>query len=116
MQGRVRKLSVLALLCGALVAPPIGKSAPPARAATNDNAVTGPLDRDPLRRFLPRSDIFMPVPGGVAAVSAEGALGKPALAQSIEERMHNLHGGLVVGYCLRASCSRSPPSTSTAPK
>lgn len=59
------------------------------------------IDRDPLRAYLPRSDIYMPVPGGIAAVT-DGA----APDSTIEEQATQRHGGLIVGYCLRASCRR----------
>lgn len=55
---------------------------------------------DPLRRFIPRADIFMPVPGGVSALT-------PATvdtATTIEEQSAQMHGGLIIGYCLKASC------------
>lgn len=41
----------------------------------------------------------MPVPGGVSALT-----NAPADALTIEERAAQRHGGLIVGYCLRASC------------
>ncbi len=74
--------------------------APPARAAS-DGVVPGDAHHDPLRQFLPRGDIFMQVPGGVVALSGERDPGVPVEAQE-----RGLHGGIVVGYCLRASCSR----------
>ena len=57
-------------------------------------------DLDPLRRFIPRADIYMPVPGGVSALT------RPTTdaAATIEEKSAQMHGGLIVGYCLRASC------------
>ncbi|MGI9509285.1 MAG: hypothetical protein ACR2QJ_08050 [Geminicoccaceae bacterium] len=56
-------------------------------------------DLDPLRRFIPRADLFMPVPGGVSALTAP-----PDGAETIEEQSSKMHGGLIVGYCLKASC------------
>ncbi len=57
------------------------------------------LDQDPLRHYLPDSTIYMPVPGGVSALTTPSAE-----AKTIEDRAAQLHGGLIVGYCLRASC------------
>ena len=57
------------------------------------------LDQDPLRHYLPDPSIFMPVPGGVSALTTPSAE-----AETIEDRAAQLHGGLIVGYCLRASC------------
>lgn len=59
----------------------------------------GPVDLDPLRQYLPRQDIYMPVPGGIVALTDE-----PADARTIEERAATRHGGMIVGYCLKASC------------
>lgn len=59
----------------------------------------GQADLDPLRRFIPRDDIFMPVPGGVSALASP-----PAHAETIEDQATQMHGGLIIGYCLRASC------------
>lgn len=56
-------------------------------------------DQDPLRHYLPDESIFMPVPGGVSALTTP-----TAEAETIEDRAAQLHGGLIVGYCLRASC------------
>jgi hypothetical protein len=58
------------------------------------------LDLDPLRRYVPRADIFMPVPGGVSALT------RPADYENatIDEQSAQMHGGLIVGYCLKASC------------
>lgn len=62
-------------------------------------AENGALDLDPLRHSLPDPSIYMAVPGGVSALT------KPsAEAKTIEDRAAQLHGGLIVGYCLRASC------------
>lgn len=58
-----------------------------------------PADNDPLRHYMPDPTIFMPVPGGVSALTTPGPE-----ADTIEERAAQLHGGLIVGYCLRASC------------
>ncbi len=66
-----------------------------------DDGLAGGIHYDPLRPYLPRADLFMPVPGGVLAAEDESLVGL-----SVEERAANLHGGLVVGYCLKASCSR----------
>ncbi len=56
-------------------------------------------DLDPLRRFVPRADIFMPIPGGVSALTRpQNDTG------TIEEQAAQMHGGLIVGYCLKASC------------
>lgn len=79
----------------------LGLLPPPAWSAGSETQLSRAIDLDPLRRFLPRSDIFMPVPGGISAVSSDDDDG-----DSLEARMHHLHGGLVVGYCLRASCAR----------
>ena len=99
-EGRARSLVITALLCGTLLAAATGIGATPAWGASNENASRN-ADRDPLRKFLPRSDIYMPVPGGIAAVTGEATP-----AGSVERITQDLHGGLVVGYCLRASCSR----------
>ena len=58
-----------------------------------------PLDLDPLRRFLPRLDVYMQVPGGIAALTDDAED-----RSTIEKIAANRHGGLIVGYCLRASC------------
>lgn len=58
------------------------------------------IDPDPLRRYLPRSDIYMQVPGALLAVEDTAAT-----AETVEGRAHGRHGGLVVGYCLRSSCT-----------
>ncbi len=87
-----RLILLITLWCVLLAAPAIGASGDQAEA---------PLDIDPLRRFLPRADIFVPVPGGVAALKEDQHPG-----DTIEESLRRRHGGLVVGYCLRASCSR----------
>jgi len=57
------------------------------------------IDLDPLRQFIPRPDIYMPIPGGVSALTEA-----PANAETIEEQAAQMHGGLIVGYCLKASC------------
>ncbi len=57
------------------------------------------IDQDPLRHYLPDAQLFMPVPGGVSALTTPDAS-----AETIEDRAAQLHGGLIVGYCLRASC------------
>src|SRR5262245_12569453 len=72
-----------------------------AAAAGAEEGVPAALDQDPLRHLLPREDLFMQVPGGVLAVTG-GA--DPTLP--VEARSADRHGGLVVGYCLRSSCTR----------
>lgn len=62
--------------------------------------VGSPLD--PLRQYLPRADLFMQVPGGKIAIDAAD-VADPA---PVEEQRSERHGGLVIGYCLKASCSR----------
>ncbi len=57
------------------------------------------IDQDPLRHYLPDSHLYMPVPGGVSALTRASAD-----ASTIEEQAAQRHGGLIVGYCLRASC------------
>ncbi|MGI9436237.1 MAG: hypothetical protein ACR2Q4_15675 [Geminicoccaceae bacterium] len=57
------------------------------------------IDLDPLRQFIPRADIYMPIPGGVSALTEA-----PTNAETIEEQAAQMHGGLIVGYCLKASC------------
>lgn len=59
------------------------------------------FDPDPLRTFLPRDDLYMQVPGGVLAVEDTAAPGA-----AIEERAEARNGGLIVGFCLRSSCTR----------
>lgn len=61
---------------------------------------SGPLDSDPLRRFLPSPDVYMPVPGGQLGLTR-----RRAPDATIEEIKAEADGGIVVGYCLRASCS-----------
>lgn len=64
-------------------------------------ALTNQIDLDPLRKYLPPSDLYIPVPGGRAA------LGDPdAEADSFEERRAQRNGGLLIGYCLKLSCGR----------
>lgn len=58
------------------------------------------IDLDPLRRYLPRADIYMQVPGAQLAVEDTADT-----AEALEERAHGRHGGLIVGYCLRSSCT-----------
>lgn len=91
----------MVLLSAVLSATALGFGPLSAEGAGSETQLSRAVDLDPLRRFLPRSDIFMPVPGGIAAVSSDSDD-----SDSIEERLHNQHGGLVVGYCLRASCAR----------
>jgi hypothetical protein len=54
---------------------------------------------DPLRELLPRADLFMAVPGGLYAVHDPSA---PDAA--VADRREARDGGLIVGYCLKASC------------
>ena len=61
----------------------------------------GGASPDPLRKFLPRSDLFMQVPGGQLAVG-----GADAEADTIEHQKDHRHGGFIVGYCLKLSCTR----------
>jgi len=68
-------------------------------AAASSQEQTNGIDLDPLRRYIPREDIFMPVPGGVSALTPP-----PEYADTIEEKAAQMHGGLIVGYCLKASC------------
>lgn len=71
-----------------------------AAAAPAQTPVESALDLDPLRRLLPAPELYMPVPGGQLGLS-----GREREDASIEERKANSDGGIVVGYCLRASCS-----------
>ncbi|MEX2629300.1 MAG: hypothetical protein WD341_05115 [Tistlia sp.] len=70
-------------------------------ASASPGGAAQALDGDPLRAQLPAPEHFMPVPGGQIGVSRRerraGAL--------IEELRPQSDGGIVVGYCLRASCS-----------
>jgi hypothetical protein len=88
-KGDVSRVRRIAILCAAVLA----LSAGDGRAKE--------LDPDPLRAFLPRDDLFMQVPGGVLAVEDSAA---PDAA--IEERAQARNGGLIVGFCLRSSCTR----------
>lgn len=66
------------------------------------NGVDGAdINLDPLRRDIPRADLYMAVPGGVYAVTGKGA---DVSDGTIEEQAAQRHGGLIVGYCLKASC------------
>jgi hypothetical protein len=58
------------------------------------------IDPDPLRRFLPPADLFMPVPGGLSGVGDPSA--EPG---TIEEQKSRRDGGLLVGYCFKFGCS-----------
>ena len=58
------------------------------------------LDYDPLRKFMPNDKLFMPVPAGRMAVRVEGSS-----EDSIEDQMANRNGGILIGYCLKTSCS-----------
>lgn len=60
----------------------------------------GNLDYDPLRRFMPSDDLFTPVPAGRLALKMEAAED-----DSFEDKRANRHGGMVMGYCLKSSCS-----------
>ena len=65
------------------------------------NPLTDSIDLDPLRKYLPPSDLYIPVPGGKAAV------GDPdAEEDSFEARRAQRNGGLLIGYCLKLSCDR----------
>ncbi len=80
---------LLLALPDSLIAAPSGEPAAPS------------IDLDPLRRDLPRADLYMQVPGGVLAVDDPAAA-----APTIEERAEKRDGGLIIGYCLRSSCTR----------
>ncbi|MGI9433459.1 MAG: hypothetical protein ACR2Q4_01285 [Geminicoccaceae bacterium] len=73
-----------------------------AEAGSSPSAASayGNIDIDPLRGYVPRADLYMPVPGGVYAVTDTSDL------QTIEEQEAQRHGGIIVGYCLKASCRR----------
>jgi len=58
------------------------------------------LDHDPLRRFVPSADLFTPVPAGRLALKMEAADD-----DSFEDKRASRHGGMVMGYCLKSSCS-----------
>lgn len=70
-----------------------------ANAQQSSGDLANGIDLDPLRQFIPRADIYMPVPGGVSALTEA-----PANAETIEEQAAQMHGGMIVGYCLKASC------------
>jgi hypothetical protein len=95
----MQPLTLLGLLCAAIAALLAEPGLPIAAAA--EPVPPAAFDLDPLRQFLPRDDIYMQVPGGVLAVEDNAAPGDP-----IELQAQGRHGGLVVGYCLRSSCSR----------
>ncbi len=97
----IRNALFIATVCTGLASTSAAQGPAEGYGALYDNTFGGDLHFDPLRQYLPRSDLFMPVPGGVVAIEDESSLGL-----SVEERQANMHGGLVVGYCLRASCSR----------
>lgn len=69
-----------------------------ARAQPSSKTSHVTLDPDPLRRFLPPSNLYMKVPGAHWAV--EDAQDSNA---HFEELRDKRNGGIVVGYCLRAS-------------
>jgi hypothetical protein len=93
------RLARIALcLCGAMAILSIGPG--PASGGSGNGVSSGPVDLDPLRKYLPRADIYMPIPGGRLAVVNGG--GPHA---TYEEQVERRDGGMVIGYCLRASCS-----------
>lgn len=94
----MRTVGRAVILCCGVIASSIGPAL--AQSMANLPEPSGQIDLDPLRKFLPREDIFMPVPGGVLAVESDA---KPE--DSVEQRRENRNGGIIVGYCLRASCS-----------
>ncbi len=71
-----------------------------ARAQPSSKTSHVTLDSDPLRLFLPPSNLYMKVPGAHWVV--EDAQDSNA---HFEELRDKRNGGIVVGYCLRASCS-----------
>lgn len=71
-----------------------------ARSDSGQQLAVAPLDPDPLLRFLPRDDIFMQVPGGKSALRFDAEI-----QGDVEEDAASRNGGLVVGYCLKSSCS-----------
>ena len=94
---RFRDCLVALSLIGAVVI-----QAPPSLGQTSasTNAGVDPVDLDPLRRYIPRDDIFMPIPGGVSALTSPAS----GSNETIEEQAAQMHGGLIIGYCLKASC------------
>ena len=94
----MRKVGRAVILCCGAIALSIGPTV--AQGAPGKTELAKRIDLDPLREFLPRDDIFMQVPGGVLAVEDGGTP-----EDTVEQRRQNRNGGLVVGYCLRASCS-----------
>jgi len=92
--GRLAVILLLTLLLGSHAA-----KTQSSNSITSEQALSG-VDQDPLRHYLPDSKLYMPVPGGVSALTTPSAE-----AETIEDRAAQLHGGLIVGYCLRASCS-----------
>jgi hypothetical protein len=93
--SRLSKPVLVLFLWCALIPGSIG----PSGTAAGQDAVDA-LDLDPLRRYIPRADIFMPVPGGVSALT----LPRDMTNATIEEQSTQMHGGLIIGYCLKASC------------
>jgi hypothetical protein len=91
----VRRIAILCFGAVALLTGPVF-----AQNTRTAGVTAGDIDRDPLRKYLPRDDIFMQVPGGVLAV--EHRVGREG---TYEEQKEGRNGGLVVGYCLRSSCS-----------
>lgn len=85
MANGMRCVSLVLLLLSSVVSP--------------SYAAGGGPDVDPLRHFLPRPDIYMQVPGGITALTSDADAGR-----TIDDIAANRHGGLIVGYCLRASC------------
>ncbi|NJO37239.1 MAG: hypothetical protein HC871_05995 [Rhizobiales bacterium] len=89
-------LAVLTLLCA-----PVFHAMPAhGQTSASDPDSADAIDLDPLRRYIPRADIFMPIPGGVSALTRPPA----GSAHTIEEQAAQMHGGLIIGYCLKASC------------
>lgn len=93
----LRRVSFLSIL----LALTLGPNASPGQEPAAQPALAGKIDLDPLRRFLPPADLYMPVPGGMAAV------GDPAAATgTFEEQKARRNGGFLIGYCLKLSCNR----------
>lgn len=97
----MRNMTLSALLVSAFAVVSMRTDVAPGWAASDDVRASGEMNTDPLRQFLPRRDLFMPLPGGVAATTSDAEAGA-----SVEETLRQNHGGLVVGYCLKSSCSR----------
>ena len=95
----VRKSIGTHVILSLIVLGVVGSPSVSVQAQLTDTSKTGEIDLDPLRRFIPRADIFMPIPGGVSALTPP-----PEEAITIEEQAAKMHGGLIIGYCLKASC------------